>query len=127
MGKKLHVLLAEDNLINQRLITGLLKQLGHTGMVVPNGQEVLRCLEQHRFDVLLLDNMMPLMDGLTTLKHLRERERSARTRLQVIVVTADDDPQCQAEFMHAGADDFLIKPVQLHSLQQALDKTQQRA
>ena len=73
-GRALKVLVAEDNIINQRLVVGLLTQLGHTGMVVSDGEKALKCLAKIQVDLVLMDVMMPNMDGLQALAAIRTKE-----------------------------------------------------
>lgn len=119
-SKALKVLVVEDNLINQRLVVALLQQLGHTGVVVSDGEKAMRCLAQLRFDAVLLDVMMPVMDGMQTLQALRESEKSSGAHLPVIMATAHDDPADRRRFLGAGADGYLLKPITLASLQKEL-------
>lgn len=117
MKKSLHVLVAEDNIINQRMATNVLKSLGHTGMVVPDGAQALRCMERFTFDLLLLDVMMPNMDGLEALSALREREsRNGGAHLPVIMATAHDLPGDREGFLRAGADGYVAKPINVDAL-----------
>nr|WP_315464628.1 response regulator [uncultured Rhodoferax sp.] len=121
MGSRvLHILVAEDNFINQKLLKTLLKQLGHTGMVVENGQQALQCLKEHRFDVVLMDVMMPVMDGLQALQHIRRQEQSTGRHQPVVMVTAHTQPEDEAAMLRAGADGYLPKPVRLEALQKVL-------
>lgn len=120
--RSLHILVAEDNFINQKLLKTLLKQLGHNGMVVANGQQALECLQQHRFDVLLLDVMMPVMDGLQVLQHLRQQETGTGRHQPVIMVTAHTEAGDEARILRAGADGYLPKPVQLDALRKVLGR-----
>lgn len=121
-GRVLNILVAEDNFINQKLLKALLKQLGHTGMVVENGQQALQCLQQHRFDVVLMDVMMPVLDGLQALQQLRQQERSTGRHQPVVMVTAHTEAEDEAAMLHAGADGYLPKPVQLDALQKILGR-----
>jgi CheY-like chemotaxis protein len=114
--KALKILVVEDNIINQRLVVALLHQLGHTGVVVSDGEKAMRCLAQLRFDAVLLDVMMPVMDGMQTLLALRGLEKSTKAHLPVIMATAHDDPADKRRFMGAGADGYIIKPISAESL-----------
>jgi CheY-like chemotaxis protein len=114
--KALKILVAEDNLINQRLVVGLLTQLGHTGMVVSDGEKALKCLSKMRVDLVLMDVMMPNMDGLAALGALRRLEETEGGHVPVIMATAHDEPGDAARFKRAGADGFLAKPLDLDRL-----------
>lgn len=112
----LKVLVAEDNIINQRVVVGLLQQLGHTGMVVNDGEKALKCLAKIKVDVVLMDVMMPNMDGLEALAAIRAQEAVTGGHLPVIMATAHDEPGEAGRFKRAGADGYLAKPLELERL-----------
>src|SRR5205823_5591784 len=93
-GRPLHVLLAEDNAINQTLVVRLLEKQGHTVAVAGNGREALAALEREAFDLVLMDVEMPEMDGLEATAVIRRREASRGSsapdgrRLPIIAMTA---------------------------------------
>lgn len=122
----LHVLVADDAPVNLRLASALLRRMGHTGVLVPDGEQALLALEQHRFDVVLMDVSMPMLDGLSALKEIREAEHRGRARIPVIMVTGHDSPDDIARFMQAGADGFIAKPIQIDGLQRELQRVLQR-
>jgi CheY-like chemotaxis protein len=124
--QRLHVLLAEDNQVNQTLATRLLERQGHRVAVVGNGHEALAALERGTFDLVLMDVQMPELDGLEATAAIREREArvaagtwtppvgssfATRRRMPVIALTAhameSDETKCRA----AGMDGFVSKPV----------------
>lgn len=113
---KLKVLVAEDNIINQRLIVGLLTQLGHTGMVVSDGEKALKCLSKIKVDLVLMDVMMPNMDGLQALTEIRAQEAVVGGHLPIIMATTHDDPSDAIRFKRAGADGYLTKPLESERL-----------
>ena len=119
-GKGLKVLVAEDNIINQRVVVGMLTSLGHTGVVVGDGEKALKCLSKLKFDVVLMDVMMPNMDGLEALSVIRNQEQSTGARLPVIMATAHCEPDDAARFKRAGADGYLMKPLELENLRAEL-------
>jgi CheY-like chemotaxis protein len=112
----LKVLVAEDNLINQRLLVAMLGKLGHTGVVVGDGQQALKCMAQVEFDVVLMDVMMPVMDGLEALSLMREQERLSGRHLPVIMATAHAEPGDAQKFAQAGADGYVSKPIDAAAL-----------
>lgn len=112
----LKVLVVEDNTINQRLAVGLLTALGHTGVVVGDGDKALKCLEKLQFDVVLMDVMMPVKDGMEALKELREKEAVSGGHLPVIMATAHIEPEDRTRFRKAGADGYVAKPIELEAL-----------
>jgi len=115
--KSLRVLVAEDNTINQKLALAALKSLGHVGVVVNDGEKALRCLEQLKFDLVLMDVMMPILDGLGALVAIRERERQGHPHMPVIMATAHDLPGDRERFTAAGADGYVAKPIDPTQLQ----------
>jgi len=120
-SRALKVLVAEDNTINQRLVIGMLNTLGHTGVVVGDGEKALKCLAKLQFDVVLMDVMMPLMDGLEALAAIRAQEQQTGTHHQpVIMATAHTEPGDAARFKQAGADGYVAKPIVLEQLQAEL-------
>ena len=121
-GKPLKVLVAEDNTINQRLVIGLLTTLGHTGVVVGDGEKALKCLAKLKFDVVLMDVMMPNMDGLAALAAIRAQELQQGGHLPIIMATAHTEPGDDAKFKRAGADGYVAKPIELNLLKRELDR-----
>jgi len=117
--RSLHVLLAEDNAVNQRVAVTMLRRLGHRVEVAGNGQEALDALALHTFDAVMMDVQMPVLDGLEATRRIRQRHGD---RPWVIAVTAhaldDHRQQCQS----AGMNDFVSKPMQLATLQSALER-----
>jgi signal transduction histidine kinase/CheY-like chemotaxis protein len=115
-GRPLRILLAEDNLVNQRLAVRLLEKAGHSVAVVNNGIEALDAIEHGTFDVVLMDVQMPVMGGFEATAALRERERGTGRHLPVVATTAHamkgDREQCEA----AGMDAYIAKPIQPREL-----------
>ena len=109
--RRLRVLIAEDNVVNQLVAVGMLESAGHTASVVENGRQALDALERERFDLLLIDLQMPELDGFETTLAIREKEGPSRRRLPIVAVTAHalkaDAERCFA----AGMDGFLTKPL----------------
>lgn len=123
MAKRLHVLVAEDNPINQMIATRYLTRLGHTSVVVADGLEALRSAERVRFDLVLMDIMMPNMDGLAALAAFRERERiGASTKLPIVMATGHDLPGDRERLLQAGADGYVSKPFSAAALQAEINR-----
>lgn len=123
----LQILLAEDNAVNQQVMVWLLQKLGHAVTVVGDGLQALQALAKNRYDVLLLDVMMPVADGLQVLQALRGEpvlaiaaspcdEDWPRPLPQVLMVTAQAMPEDLERFVQAGACGVLIKPVSIDQL-----------
>jgi two-component system, sensor histidine kinase and response regulator len=108
----LRILLAEDNLVNQKLAVRLLEKRGHAVAVADNGREALAALEQQSFDVVLMDVQMPEMDGLETTAAIREKERAAGSRVPIVAMTARAMKGDRERCLAAGMDDYVSKPLQ---------------
>ncbi len=113
---RLHILLAEDNVINQKLATGMLERMGHAVTLARNGKEALETLERATFDLILMDVQMPEMDGLQATRILRDREKTTAGHIPVIAMTAlamsGDHERC----LEAGMDGYLSKPINSQEL-----------
>ena len=115
----LRVLVAEDNLVNQRVIRGLLERLGCAVMIAENGARALEALTHHLpVDLVLMDCQMPELDGLEATRRLRRSETGSR--MPVIALTAGVMEGDKERCLSAGMDDFLAKPVRLDELERAL-------
>jgi PAS domain S-box-containing protein len=115
----LDVLLAEDNPTNQRMATLMLGRMGYRVDIANNGLEVLAALEQHAYNVILLDVQMPEMDGLTCARELNLRYPK-ETRPHLIAMTANAMTGDRENCLAAGMDDYVSKPVRPHELKRAL-------
>jgi PAS domain S-box-containing protein len=120
--RPLHVLLAEDNPINQQLVVRMLANRGHTVEVVGTGAEVLAILEQQAFDVVLMDIQMPEMDGFEATAAIRARERVTTGHLPIIAMTAHAMRGDQEKCLNAGMDAYLSKPMTAAALYATIDQ-----
>ena len=121
-GGPLRILVAEDNIINQMVASAMLTKLGHIGVVVGDGEKALKCLAKLKFDVVLMDVMMPVLDGLGALGAIRALEQTTGAHLPVIIVTAHTEPGDIERFKSAGADGYLAKPIGLDLLEGELKR-----
>jgi CheY-like chemotaxis protein len=121
-SRQLKVLVAEDNIINQRVVVGLLTQLGHTGVVVGDGEKALKCLTKLQFDAVLMDVMMPQVDGLEALAAIRAQEATTGKHLPILMATSHDEPGDAERFKRAGADGHIPKPMNLETLHAELER-----
>ena len=108
----LRLLLAEDNIVNQRLATALLQRDGHTVVVVENGVEAVSVSSRECFDAILMDVQMPQMSGFDATAAIRMREGATGDHVRIIAMTA--------HAMEGGMDDYVAKPVALAELRRAL-------
>ncbi len=120
--KQLRVLLAEDNPVNQLFATRLIERQGHIVRVVSNGQLALNAIRHEKFDVVLMDIGMPLMDGFEAVSELRQLEKQTGCHLPVIAMTANAMPVDRGKCLAVGMDDFVSKPVQAADLAAAMTR-----
>jgi len=117
--RPLRLLLAEDNIINQKVATRILSQMGYRPDVVHNGVEVLEALERQKYDVILMDIQMPDMDGLEATRQIRLRYTGAK-RPWIIAMTANAMDSDRKNCFEAGMDGYLSKPVRIEALEAEL-------
>ncbi len=117
----LRILIAEDNLINQKVALRLLERLGYEADVVANGMEALVAVRHVHYDVILMDVQMPEMDGLEATRQLC-KQHAPDERPRIIAVTADAQASDREACLRAGMDDYLSKPVRLEQVAEALGK-----
>jgi CheY-like chemotaxis protein len=116
----LYILLAEDNLVNQKVACKLLERRGHDVTVVNNGAEALSALEQRAFDLILMDIQMPEMDGLEATRQIRGRERSTGIHVPILAMTAHAMKGDKERCLAAGMDGYISKPIHVQSLMQTI-------
>jgi signal transduction histidine kinase/CheY-like chemotaxis protein len=108
----LYILLAEDNIVNQRLVSRLLEKRGHRVALAGTGHEALQWLERERFDLILMDVQMPDMDGLETTALIRERERQSGSYTPIVALTAHTMKGDRERCLDAGMDNYINKPIE---------------
>jgi PAS domain S-box-containing protein len=118
----LSMLLVEDHDINRKLAEIMLQRMGYRYATANNGLQALEKLSKDRFDVILMDVMMPEMDGITAVRLLREREAQTGNRSVVLMVTAHAMTGDRERFMAAGADGYVSKPMSQASLQKEINR-----
>jgi CheY-like chemotaxis protein len=106
-----HILVAEDNPINQKLTVRLLEKKGYSTAVAENGLEALALLGKYRFDMILMDVQMPDMGGLETTRVIREREHASGGHIPIVAVTANVMKGDREECLGSGMDDYVSKPI----------------
>ena len=120
--RSLSFLVAEDDAVNQRLITRLLEKRGHSVVLAHNGLEAVEAFEKQSFDIVLMDAQMPEMDGFAATQLIREKEKTSGAHLPIIALTAlamkGDEERCLA----AGMDGYVSKPLKLEELFSVIEK-----
>jgi two-component system, sensor histidine kinase and response regulator len=122
----LRVLLAEDNLVNQRVGTRLLEKRGHRVVIAANGREALLALEKERFDLVFMDLQMPEMDGFAATATIREKEKGTGKHQEVIALTAHAMTGDRERCLAFGMDAYLSKPIRPQELDLLLQKYVER-
>jgi len=118
--RRLRLLLADDNPVNQRLAVGLLEKRGHTVVVAGNGREALAALDREAFDAILMDVQMPEMDGFEATAAIRQREQASATHIPIVAMTAHAMRGDRERCLAAGMDAYVAKPVRAEDLYAAL-------
>ena len=113
------VLIAEDNVINQKVALLMLERMGVRADVAANGKEVMQMLEMLPYDIVLMDCHMPEMDGYETTAAIRRREGGIR-KVAIIAMTAEAIQGSREQCLNAGMDDFLTKPIKVQDLIEVL-------
>ncbi|CCH56211.1 multi-sensor hybrid histidine kinase [Fibrisoma limi BUZ 3] len=118
-GQTLRILVVEDNPMNQKLALSVLSRLGHSAQVAENGELALEWLQRSTFDLILMDIQMPIMDGYTTTRHIRN---TLHNKTPIIAMTAHALASEREQCLQAGMNDFLSKPFMPNDLQQLIRK-----
>ncbi|HRK38790.1 MAG TPA: ATP-binding protein [Burkholderiaceae bacterium] len=116
------ILVAEDHPINQKLVALLLTKMGHHHVMVENGQLALDALAQEPFDLVLMDVMMPKMDGVTALRQLRQREAGTGHHTPVLMLTAHAMTGDRERYLSHGADGYVSKPLSPQVLEAEMNR-----
>jgi len=119
---RLHILMAEDNPVNQKLVVRMLEKRGHTVVVAGNGKEALAAMEKERFDLVLMDVQMPEMDGFEAIAAIRKQEKLTGKHLPIVAMTAHAMKGDRERCLEAGMDDYISKPIRSDELFEILEK-----
>jgi CheY-like chemotaxis protein len=118
LPSELSILLAEDNLINQKVAQSIFKNIGYEIAIAKNGQEAIERMEQENYDVIFMDLLMPELDGYQATEQIRK----AGHTLPIIAMSADEDDKTRAAAFEAGMNEYVMKPARVESIKQLLIK-----
>jgi len=121
MARDLHILLADDNTVNQKVLTHMLRRLGHRVDAVGTGLMAVEHAALHAYDLIFMDMMMPGIDGLEATRRIRTQEDGKR-RTPIVAVTANVERTDERACAEAGMDAFLSKPFTLDQVRNTLDR-----
>jgi two-component system sensor histidine kinase/response regulator len=119
-ARKLRILVAEDNPVNQVVITRALQKMGHTPVLAQTGKEALTLASTEKFDIVFMDVQMPEMDGLAATAAIREREKDSGTHLPIFAMTAHAMKGDRELCLASGMDGYITKPVRFSDIEQTL-------
>lgn len=119
---QLRILLAEDNLVNQKLAVRLLHKWGHTVTVASTGTEALLAWDQEPFDLILMDVQMPDLGGVEATMMIRQREQATAGHVPIVAMTAHAMQGDRERCLAAGMDDYITKPVQAQVLFDTIER-----
>lgn len=120
--QKLHVLVAEDNVVNQRVVATMLARDGHEVTVVPDGAEALAALARESFDVVVMDIQMPVLSGVDATTQIRQLADPAKRDIPIIALTAHAFEAERLQALHAGVSVYLTKPIDRGALRSAINQ-----
>lgn len=116
------ILVAEDNIFNQKVAHKVLERLGYNPVIVENGKEAFDAIFKDDYDLVFMDVEMPIMDGITTTENIRAAEHKLAKRPIIIAMTANAMNEDKLRCFNAGMDDFITKPITIDLLDKALIK-----
>lgn len=119
--QKYNILVVEDHLVNQFLLSKILEKEGYSCTLAENGLKALAALRERNFDLVLMDLRMPVMDGLETAQHIRNSEEFEKDRnIPIIAISAHEDYQEKKKCMEIGVNDYILKPIKKDILLKSL-------
>jgi two-component system, sensor histidine kinase and response regulator len=118
--RPLRILVAEDNLVNQKVTTTMLGKMGHEVTLAETGVEAVARWSEREFDLILMDIHMPQMDGLDATQRIRKREQATGTHTPIVAMTAHAQSGDRELCLNAGMDDYVAKPVSRKNLEQTI-------
>ncbi|OZJ02986.1 hypothetical protein BZG36_03150, partial [Bifiguratus adelaidae] len=118
----LRILMAEDNIVNQKLATKILEKAGHKVCLAQNGAEAVEAFKQHKFDMILMDVQMPIMGGFEATQTIRQLEAGTGERIPIIALTAHAMIGDREKCLASGMDEYVTKPLRFPELSAAIQK-----
>jgi CheY-like chemotaxis protein len=120
--KRLSILVAEDNVINQKVAMINLKQLGHDVEIAVNGKMAVDMYSKNKYDLILMDIQMPVLDGIEATKEIRkiEKENNVSDKIKIVAITANAMKEDKNKCLSAGMDDYITKPFKSEDMERAL-------
>ncbi len=125
-GNRLSILLAEDNVVNQKIVAKILEKQGWGVKTAENGKQVLEYLDVGRFDLILMDAQMPVLDGLEATIKIREKEKATGGHIPIIALTARAMTGDRQKCIDAGMDDYVTKPIDRQKLFEVIENSLQQ-
>jgi CheY-like chemotaxis protein len=122
-ASRLRILLAEDNVVNQRVAARILEKRGHTVIIVRNGREAIAALQSETIDLVLMDVQMPEMDGFEATIAIRKDEIGRKRHIPIIAMTAHAMPGDRERCLAAGMDGYISKPISVKDLLSQIENT----
>jgi len=116
----LKILIAEDNIINQKVVSIMLKKMGHSITIADDGLKALQLYKQGSFDLILMDIQMPVMDGEEATRKIRRFEKKGKTHIPIIALTANAMKGDKERFIESGMDNYVTKPIKKEKLLKAI-------
>jgi signal transduction histidine kinase/CheY-like chemotaxis protein len=125
--QNIRVLVAEDNSVNQKLVKRILEKRGVEVTIAPDGRDAVDCFLNDRYDIILMDIQMPLMDGIEATRAIRQQEKeTGATRIPIVALTAHAMKGDKERFLEAGMDTYIAKPLKQNQLIEIIDKLVQK-
>ncbi|MFP4460058.1 MAG: response regulator [Candidatus Zixiibacteriota bacterium] len=122
-NSEINILLAEDNVINQELAVSLLHKMGHNISIAENGQQAIEMLKKEKYDLILMDVQMPVMDGITATKIIRQTpDEKIDSKIPIVAMTAYAQKSDKEKLMKIGMDSYISKPIDINQLSWLMDE-----
>jgi PAS domain S-box-containing protein len=118
----LRILLAEDNVVNQHLISRILQKMGHLVVVASDGAKALNLMSEQNFDLIAMDMQMPIMDGIETTQRIRRKEKGTPQHMPIMAITANAFDDDRRRCYEAGMDGYVVKPVTAQAIRDEMSR-----